>query len=195
MGDPTLARLLRIATQMAGFPTPWFVAGGWALDLFLGRVTRSHADVAIFRTDQAAWMKAISGERGRLELWLAGEVLTLPVHELHGRKATDMTDAITLEADFLLNESDGERWIFRRDPSITRQIELVGRCSRVGIPALAPEIARLYKAPRFKPEDDADLHSVASALDYEARAWLVNALKRHQPGHPWSRVLKEGQGR
>lgn len=188
---------------MAGFPAPWFVAGGWALDLLLGRVTRSHADVAIFRTDQAAlrahlarwaWMKAISGERGRLEPWLAGEVLTLPVHELHGRKATDTTDAITLEAEFLLNESDGERWIFRRDPSITRPIELVGRCSRVGIPALAPEIARLYKAPRFKPEDDADLHSVASALDYEARAWLVNALERHQLGHPWSRVLKEGQG-
>jgi hypothetical protein len=168
MDDQTLARLVRIATQMAGFPARWFVAGGWALDLFLGRVTGSHADVdvAIFRADQAAWrahlagwewMKAIPGERGRLEPWLAGEVLTLPVHDWHGRKATETTNAIALEAEVLLNESDGERWIFRRDPSIARPIELVGRRSRVGIPVLAPEIVLLHKAPRFKPEDDADL--------------------------------------
>jgi hypothetical protein len=33
---------------------PWFVVGGWALDLFLGRETRSHKDIdiAIFREDQ-----------------------------------------------------------------------------------------------------------------------------------------------
>jgi hypothetical protein len=32
---------------------PWWIAGGWALDLFLGQVSRSHADidVGIFRAD------------------------------------------------------------------------------------------------------------------------------------------------
>ena len=40
---------------MRGFPSFWCVAGGWAIDLYLGRVTRSHGDVelAIFRQDQS----------------------------------------------------------------------------------------------------------------------------------------------
>ena len=35
-------------------PCPWGIAGGWAVDLFLDRLTRGHQDieVAIFRDDQ-----------------------------------------------------------------------------------------------------------------------------------------------
>ena len=35
------------AAHMDGFPAPWFVSGGWAIDLFLGRVTRDHSDIEI----------------------------------------------------------------------------------------------------------------------------------------------------
>ena len=34
-----------VARIMSGFPGPWFVFGGWAIDLFLGEVTRAHSDV------------------------------------------------------------------------------------------------------------------------------------------------------
>ena len=30
---------------MQGFSKPWFVAGGWALDLYLGHKTREHSDI------------------------------------------------------------------------------------------------------------------------------------------------------
>lgn len=30
---------------MAGFPAPWWIAGGWAVDLSLGRQTRPHGDI------------------------------------------------------------------------------------------------------------------------------------------------------
>jgi hypothetical protein len=45
---------LQIAAIMRGFKQSWFVAGGWAIDLFLGKATRSHQDIeiAIFRKDQ-----------------------------------------------------------------------------------------------------------------------------------------------
>ena len=36
-----------IAQRLAGIPTPWYVAAGWALDLFRGRQTRQHADIEI----------------------------------------------------------------------------------------------------------------------------------------------------
>ncbi len=200
MGDPSVAKLLRITTLMAGFPARWYVAGGWALDLHLGCVTRPHADIdiAIFRADQAAlrahlegwvWMKAIPGERGRLEPWLPGEELSLPLHELHAHKAAETANAPTLAAEFLLNESDGIHWIFRRDPRITRPLELTGRRSRQGLPILAPEVVLLYKAPRLSPDDDRDFHTVIPALDVEARQWLRSALSIYQPAHEWIAAL------
>ena len=48
------------ARIMAGFPQPWYVAGGWAIDLFGGRVTRAHEDleVAVCRRDLGALSRA-----------------------------------------------------------------------------------------------------------------------------------------
>src|SRR4051812_24187898 len=44
---------------------PWGVAGGWAIDLALGAVTRPHADVdlAVFRDDQHAVRAALPAWR------------------------------------------------------------------------------------------------------------------------------------
>ena len=36
-----------VAQQLAGIRMPWYVAAGWALDLFLGRQTRLHGDIEI----------------------------------------------------------------------------------------------------------------------------------------------------
>ncbi|MEW2495139.1 hypothetical protein AB0942_16640 [Streptomyces nodosus] len=36
-----------VAQQLAGIGTPWYVAVGWALDLFRGRQTRAHGDIEI----------------------------------------------------------------------------------------------------------------------------------------------------
>jgi uncharacterized protein (DUF952 family) len=50
-GAATLAETKRRAVEaMAGFAHLWWVAGGWALDLFLGRKTRPHADLEIGTT-------------------------------------------------------------------------------------------------------------------------------------------------
>src|SRR5262245_46571552 len=35
------------APRLAGCPVPWAVAGGWAVDLHLGRTTRAHSDLEI----------------------------------------------------------------------------------------------------------------------------------------------------
>jgi hypothetical protein len=47
---------LQVADLMRNFKAEWFVAGGWAIDLFLEKETRPHQDikVAVFRKDQAA---------------------------------------------------------------------------------------------------------------------------------------------
>jgi hypothetical protein len=76
-------RIVAVAHLMQGFPGPWFVSGGWAIDLFVGRVTREHEDreVGIFRQDQQAlpllnaawraWLKAALPRCYGQDPWLA----------------------------------------------------------------------------------------------------------------------------
>src|SRR5438874_1630364 len=54
-GPDPFSELRETTGLMSGFGKPWLVAGGWALDLYVGRSTRRHNDVdlAIFREDQA----------------------------------------------------------------------------------------------------------------------------------------------
>jgi hypothetical protein len=48
---------------MRGFEPDWFVAGGWAIDLFLEKTTRPHEDIeiAIFRKNQLALQDYLDG--------------------------------------------------------------------------------------------------------------------------------------
>src|SRR4051794_26495177 len=107
---------------MAGFAAPWCVAGGWALDLFLGRVTRAHGDVelAIFRDDQSllhehlhdwTFEKIVNGRR---EAWHDRERLSLPVHEVHARSPGEPPQVI----EFLLNERNASAWVYRRNAAV-----------------------------------------------------------------------------
>ena len=54
---------LQISAVMRDFKPSWFVAGGWAIDLFLEKETRLHQDieVAIFRKDQIALQDYFDG--------------------------------------------------------------------------------------------------------------------------------------
>ena len=177
----------QVLSLLDGFGKPWWVAGGWAVDLFIGRPTRPHKDIeiALFRNDQLALQEHLGGWNlrkvvdHRLVPWLPGELLTLPVHEIHGRGPEGQA------LEILLNECDRGRWVFRRDPAITRPTKLIFSCSAEGVPFLRPEIVLLYKSRDAGPNDHADFERAAPLLDPESRAWLAAALRRHVPGHRW----------
>lgn len=86
-----------VADALRDLRAPWAIAGGWAIDLALGRTTRAHADVdlAVFRDEQAALPGALPGWRfdvamhGQLVPWRSGERLALPVHEVHAHPPAD----------------------------------------------------------------------------------------------------------
>jgi hypothetical protein len=188
--------VLRAAALFVGFPRPWYVAGGWALDLFLGRVTRDHEDVevAILRSDQgglrahlAGWSfeKVIPDSPSGREPWPPSERLEPPVHEIHAHRDAGTPD----EMEILLNESDGRRWRFRRDMRVTLPLQRMGRIALGGVPVLAPEIVLLYKAKGPRARDEHDFRETAPALDAEARRWLRRALTVCHPGHPWLPAL------
>ena len=176
---------------LAEIAVPWSVAGGWALDLFLGAVTREHQDVDVavlrrdfsaLRTAMPAWtfQRAFVGEPGRLSDLAPDEELVLPEHEL---VATRPADGAQLE--FLLNEAVGSVWTFRRDPSITLAWRYARLISAQGIPHLAPEIVLLYKAKSPRPRDTADFEALGPRLGERRRRWLREAIAIAHPDCPW----------
>ena len=178
---------------MDGFGAPWCVAGGWALDLFLGRVTRPHTDLelAIFRRDQSrlhthfqgwTFRVAVNGQR---EAWQSDDYLESPLHEIHASSADEPPE----EVEFLLNERDAERWVFRRDPAIVLPLERAIVPSGFEVPVLSPEIVLLFKSKSRRPKDQADFQAAASALGNSRRRWLRSALSVCEPSHPWVREL------
>jgi hypothetical protein len=178
-----------LVDALRGFPAPWAVAGGWALDLFLGCATRPHADVdaCLFRADQAALHRHLAGWElrkvvgGELFSWPAGEWLSLPVHEIHARRADNPTRSIEL----LLNERDGDDWVFRRNAAARCPAGRVIRRSGAGPPILCPAVVLLYKAKAPRAVDEHDFEVVRGSLAPAQRHWLRAALAVCHPGHPW----------
>jgi hypothetical protein len=183
-----------IAGLLAGFNAPWWIAGGWALDLSLDAETRQHddIDVAILRRDQRPlydrfrdWDLRYATPDHTLEPW-DGHSLLPPIHGVWARRSPDTSALWTCE--FLLNEERDGRWVYRRNPAITRPLDDLGR-RRDGVPFLRPEIVLLYKSNDPTPKDEADFDVVQPQLPQPGRGWLRQALGTCDPRHPWVQRL------
>jgi len=186
----------RLSNLMHSFHAPWWVAGGRALDLWMGRQTRAHqdVDVAVLRADQKQLHEAF----GEWELYYATtDHRLLPYRSdrwleepLHGVWVRPTSDAPWL-CEFLLNEHEDQQWVYRRDPAVRRPLAEVGVLALGGVPILAPEIVLLYKAHELTQKDDADFRSALPHLTPSQKAWLLEALDEIRPAHPWSRRLRD----
>ena len=186
--DPVeVRRLLR------DYPHPWWIAGGWAIDMFLGRKTRHHEDidVGLFRRD-AVDMRALLRDwdvqwalGGRFRPWEIDDVPGPDEDNVWVRPRPDAAWAFQL----MLNPGDESTWVYHRVPTITRPLEEVIQRTGDGIPYLAPEVQLLYKAGSsmgVRPKDQVDFDNVVPALDDGRRAWLRDVLPSD---HAWSNAL------
>jgi hypothetical protein len=85
--------------------------------------------------------------------------------------------------EVLLNEHRGDRWVYRRDPAISRELDDLGG-HRKGIPYLRPEVVLLYKSKNPTRTDEIDFDAVEPLLTGSARSWLREALATCAPQHP-----------
>ena len=185
-----------IATLLSPLPVTWGFCGGWAIDLFLNRITRSHkdVDVAILRDDQhivfdflrqRGWILEKAMDGGLIPL-KEDEFLTLPIHTVWCRNIDSQPDFL----EVLLNEREGDQFLFRQNRSIQRPLNLAFLISPSGFPILAPEIALLYKSKSLKDAENCqDFQSALTALNTESRQWLVQALHTLSPDHEWLKEL------
>ena len=175
-----------VATRLAGVTAPWCVAGGWALDLWLGEQTRPHGDleIAIQREDLPQIRAALG-----LPLHVAGdgEVRRLADDQAppHHRHQNWVREGEAWRMDIMLEPGDAETWVYRRDPNLTApRAWMVGVAGQV--PYLKPQGVLLYKSKSPRPKDEADLARALPCLDHEARAWLNEAIARFEPASPWA---------
>ena len=191
--DERFAPILQVIAIMNDFPAPWFVAGGWAIDLFLEKVTRPHADVeiGIYRADQQLIWNHLPGwnlekaittpEGGKWVAWDRSEELQLPIHQIKANRE----DGPCREFEFFLNEQSGDSWMSRRHAGLTRPVETVTIKSFLGIPILSPEIQLLFKAKQTRDKDQADFDHTIDCLTADQINWLRDGLKRYHPEHQW----------
>lgn len=193
------------AAMFADAPFVWWIAGGHAIDLFLGRTTREHEDldVALFHDDHPAAFELITRHGyelhaadppGTLRPWTnaggaggAAERLSRSIHDIWCRRGPDQP----WEFQLMLNpRADDGSWVSRRDPSFVLPLSQAVRLSASGIPCLAPEIQLHFKAKSMRPKDEADFAAALPALSDSQRAWLRDALRRTYPGHAWIDAIR-----
>ncbi|WP_181350219.1 nucleotidyltransferase domain-containing protein [Thalassobacillus sp. CUG 92003] len=180
----------RAADWMQGYEGKWLIAGGWAIDLHIGEVTREHHDieVAVFREDQRelqrlfqGWTVKVAKEKELVE-WDLMEHLAQPLHEIHVNHEED-------HLEILLNERKGRYWQFRRNHDITYPLSHMHLRSEQGFPYLNPEIVLLYKAKATSDKDEADFQNVFPFLNERQKEWLKQALIQCYPQHRWLEQL------
>jgi len=176
-----------LADRLAGLPVPWAVAGGWAVDLFLGRVTRPHDDLEI-ALPAATFARLTPLFPGwEFHVPLSGTLTPADPVSLAADFQTWALDPVTRtwRFDVFREPHDGDTWICRRDARIRRPYAEVVRRTPDGIPFVAPEVVLLFKAKGARDKDERDLAAVLPELGPDRRGWLDAALAVVHPEHPW----------
>ncbi|MFH8255203.1 nucleotidyltransferase domain-containing protein [Streptomyces roseolus] len=193
------ADLAEVVTLFSKTPRRWWVAGGYAVELAVGRSFREHddIDVLLLRQDQLAVQEVLAGWEwwaadppGSLRRWLSGELLPVGVHDVWCRPGPGAPWRIQV----MLDEADGETWVSRRDARVRRPVKRLGLTAADGTPFLAPEVQLFYKAKAPRPKDEQDFTEVLPHLDQEARAWLGETLSVVYGLHPWIATLQDRRG-
>ncbi|MEV6284581.1 hypothetical protein [Kribbella sp. NPDC051770] len=177
------------------YPSSYWIAGGWALDLFAGHVRRSHGDVDVLvlarDLDQLATTFTTprpsiqDPETGNRRAWLPGEQLT------PGPNALVFPDGLhPSPIQILFAASEADQWIYHRGRgAIRKPLTEITLTSPTGLPYLAPEIVLLFKSRGPRPKDTADFTDVAHLLDPARRRWLLDRIAPLHPDHPWLPAL------
>ncbi len=181
---------------MRRFEPDWFIAGGWAIDLFVRRETRQHEDIeiAVFRSDQKALHDYLDGWllkkalNGALADWKRDEFLELPTFEIHCFNEKNEPGELRF-LEVLFNDTNGDDWIFRRNPKITKPLSELHLTHDSGIKFLRPEAVLLYKSKNPRPKDEQDFETAAKHLDATSKNWLKNAISVCYAQHHWLEEL------
>jgi RimJ/RimL family protein N-acetyltransferase len=181
----------QVARRLEHVGAPWYVAAGWAIDLFLGGTHREHEDLEIAVPDSR--FDEIVAAFPELEFCvITGPGEAMPLERARDRlEQTHQTwvrepETSVWRFDVFREPSEAGMWVCRRDETLRLRYDQVILRTQDGIPYCRPEIALLFKAKHSHRErDQADFEAVVPQLEPDRRRWLAKALERVHPDHPW----------
>lgn len=176
-----------VAARLSGVAVPWYVAGGWALELFTPDAARPHADLEI--AVPAGRFGEVAAALPGFEWEVAGDGRVWPFPEhADEHHQTWLRDPATgrYRLDVFREPHRGDTWVCRRDPAITLPYPELIRYTADGIPYATPEVVLLFKAKHRRDKDDRDFERVAARMTAAQRRRLGEWLTRVHPGHPWA---------
>ena len=184
-----------VRALFADYPGRYWIAGGWALDLFADRVRRPHTDVDVLVL--ARDLDLVAGtftdprptvenpNTGDQRPWEPGETLTPGPDVL-----AFPDDLFPAPVRVMLAASDGDDWVYHRGRgTLRRPLDEITLTTADGIPYLAPELVLLFKSRSDRPKDTDDFNDVAANLDPTRRAWLHDRIAPRYPDHAWLPAL------
>ena len=185
-----------VAARLSGLTVPWYVAAGWALDLFRGAQSRAHEDLEI--AIPAGHFDEVAARFTDCDLYVPHPDSLRPF-TAETATTSHQTWAVPRSTgrwcvDIFREPHDGDRWICRRDETIRLPYDEIIEHDREGIPFLAPEFVLLFKAKLDRDKDRADLRGVLPLLDEARRGRLAQLLTRVHPGHSWLAIVDGSSG-
>jgi hypothetical protein len=189
---------VELAELMEGFPHPWWLVGGHAIEVFTG-VPRYHEDIdLVVFTDTVPDLRRQLG--GHFHLWnnhggtfrLLEDRNPAPQHpqsQIWMRK--DARSPWRVDCILELRDEQG-RWVSKRDPGHVAELDEVTWVAPDGIRYMRPEVQLLFKAKQGRAKDRVDLDNAWPLLSAEQRAWLRDAVRRAYPEHAWNERLAGG---
>ena len=181
-----------IGAFMDGFDRPWWIIGGWSIEVFTG-VPRAHEDMDIsILSSDAGTFREFLGER-----WTAWNVDdswfrpfdhrfvdVRPDSQVWVRR--DAASPWVLDVPFT-PDTDG-RWTSKRNPAHTEDLDAVTWVGPDGLRYARPEVVLMYKAAQAREKDRRDAEVTIPLLDTSSRRWLRDAVARIDRDHPWTRL-------
>ncbi|MFC5494380.1 nucleotidyltransferase domain-containing protein [Nocardioides caricicola] len=174
---------------MAGFDRPWWIVGGWSIEVFTG-VSRVHEDMDIsMLSSDAEAFRSFLGDRWTP--WNVDESWFRPFDDRFREVRPDSQLWVRRDAqspwvlDVPLTPDTEGRWTNKRYLAHTEDLETVTWVASDGLRYSKPEVALLFKAAQAREKDRQDAEVALPMLDSGARAWLRDAVARTTPNHPW----------
>lgn len=178
---------------------PWWLTGGWAIDLATGYVSRPHNGIDLYMLSEDASALARQMDGATFEAGNPPPVSSADGvgPRVHGRLFV-ASPTLSLRTQIAFGCREADDWVLPEDPAIRLPIA-EAFTSTSAVPRLALQVILLLRAFSFRPQDQADFETALPLLDKRARAWLARAIEARShavtpdhrtDGHPWFAALE-----
>ncbi len=184
----------QLAVKLGDVHADWYIAGGWALDLWHGAQRREHEDLEFATTPRdapriASFLKELTFfevKKGQLRKYDLDRPVDTETWQVWG---ADVQEA-RWRVDMMMDRGTPTMWSYKRHPELQQPRNQAIQTTAEGIRYLAPANVLLFKAKYCRPKDEDDFEAALPKLTTQDRENLCRWLGSYHPEHPWLHRLQ-----